>query len=208
MRSYRLRPAAVCAAVLTLALAGSVRAELKVGVVDIIEVMNRYERTDDANRDLKNDLARLGSLTKPKAEKIEELRNQRDGFNKGTPEWNRLDEQAMKAEIELRTEMAYEQAKIERRHIETLHEMYRDIQKAVAHVARSRKIDLVFTRAWLEPPQIDMEAARGLEDLKGRIVGQRLIFPGEPTDVTPDVIEKLNRDYQAAKARGSTTPKG
>lgn len=207
MRSHRLPLAAACAAALTLAFAGPARAELKVGVVDIIEVMNRYERTDDANRELKMDLARLESMTKPKAQKIEELRNQRDGFNKGTEEWKRLDERAMKAEIELRTEMAYEQAKIEKRHIETLHELYRDIRDVVASVARSKGIDLVFTRAWLEPPRIDMEEARGLEDLKGRIVGQRLIYPGEPVNITSDVIEKLNRDYKAAKS-SETTPKG
>jgi Skp family chaperone for outer membrane proteins len=193
---------AVCVAIPALGFAATARAELQVGVVDIIQVMNRYARTEDANSELKLDLARLESTTKPKYDKIEELRNQRDGFNKGTEEWERLDEQAMKAEIELRTEMAYEQARIEKRHIETLHDLYRDIKGAVAWVARREKIDLVFTRAWLEPPRIDMEEARGLEDLKGRIVGQRLIYPGEPTDVTKAVIEKLNRDYDSAKPRG------
>ncbi len=207
MRRMQMSLAAVCAAILALGSAATARAELQVGVVDIIEVMNRYARTEDANSELKLDLARLESTTKPKYDKIEELRNQRDGFNKGTEEWERLDEQAMKAEIELRTEMAYEQARIEKRHIETLHDLYRDIKGAVAWVARREKIDLVFTRAWLEPPRIDMEEARGLEDLKGRIVGQRLIYPGEPTDVTKAVIEKLNRDYDSAKPSGEA-PQG
>lgn len=207
MRRMQLSLAVVCAAILALGSAATARAELEVGVVDIIQVMNRYARTEDANSELKLDLARLESTTKPKYDKIEELRNQRDGFNKGTEEWERLDEQAMKAEIELRTEMAYEQARIEKRHIETLHDLYRDIKGAVAWVARREKIDLVFTRAWLEPPRIDMEEARGLEDLKGRIVGQRLIYPGEPTDVTKAVIEKLNRDYKSAKPSGAA-PQG
>lgn len=207
MRRMQMSLAAVCAAILALGSAATARAELEVGVVDIIQVMNRYARTEDANSELKLDLARLESTTKPKYDKIEELRNQRDGFNKGTEEWERLDEQAMKAEIELRTEMAYEQARIEKRHIETLHDLYRDIKGAVAWVARREKIDLVFTRAWLEPPRIDMEEARGLEDLKGRIVGQRLIYPGEPTDVTKAVIEKLNRDYKSAKPSGAA-PQG
>lgn len=195
------------AAMLALA-AAAARAEVRVGVVDIVDVMNNYDRTKDASADLQVEQAGLKAASDPKIRKIEDVRNQRDGFNKGTAEWKRLDEQALEAEIGLRTELTLRQAQIERRHQDILMEMYVDIQQAVATVARQRGVDVVFTKAFLSPPQIDLADARGLEDLKGRIVAQRLIFPADPADVTQDVLKKLNDDFRKRKAAGSAPGTG
>ena len=206
MDRFARRWAGALAAVLLLGPAAA-RAEVRIGVVDIVDVMNQYERTKDASNDLQIEQAGLKAASDPKIRKIEDLRNQRDGFHKGTAEWKRLDEQAMQAEIELRTELTLRQAQIERRHQDILLEMYGEIRQAVATVARQKGLDLVFTKAFLSPPQIDLGDARGLEDLKGRIVAQRLIFPSDPVEVTPDVLKKLNDDYRRRKATGPATPK-
>jgi len=207
MRTSRLPLVAALALAAMLACAASANAEVKVGVVDIVKVMNNYERTKDASADLQVEQAKLKATSEPRIQKIDELRNQRDGFNKGTDEWKRLDEEAVKAEIQLRTELAFEQAKIEGRHQDILLDMYREIRDAVAALAKAKGLDLVFTKAFLDPPQIALEEARGLEDLKARIVGQRLIFPADSTDVTDEVTKKLNDQYKAAK-KVPIAPKG
>ena len=207
MKTFRLPLAGGLALAGMLAWAATASAEIHVGMVDIVRVMNHYERTKDASADLQVEQAKLKATSEPRVQKIEELRNQRDGFNKGTEEWKRLDEQAMKAEIQLRTELAFEQAKIEKRHQDILLQMYDEIRAVVAQVAEARGLDLVFTKSFLDPPQIDLQEARGLEDLKSRIVGQRLIFPGETHNITDDVVKRLNDRYKATKT-GSAVPKG
>ncbi len=194
-----------------LALAGitaPVIAASKVGVVDIVEVMNNYERTKDASADLQVEQANLKAASEPRIKKIEELRLQRDGFNKGTEEWQRLDEQALQAEMGLRTWLAVEQAKIERRHTEVLLDMYQDILKIVAEEAKVRGLDLVLTKAFLQPPQIQLDLAGGLEDLKQRIVAQRLLYPTDVEDITSEVLKKLNVQYKATQREPEATPKG
>lgn len=198
-------------------LAAPARAEIKVGQVDIVTLVDNYERTKDAEADAKVEEANMKAAAEPKIKKIEEIRLQRDGFNKDSEEWRRLDDKAFEAEIELRTWLAVEQAKMVRKRRDMLLDIYRDIQKVVSRVAKGKGLDLVFAKAFLTPGQIDVERVQNLADLKQHIVATAMLFPDNVTDVTDEALGSLNDAYKASKkpAEGGTpkaapgeTPKG
>jgi len=206
-----MRRIGLCAMVVTaVALAGpaAVRADLKVGVVDLVTVTNNYERTKDASADLQVEQANLKAETDPKVTELEELRLQRDSFNRGTEEWKKLDERLLKKQVELRNWIAIERIKIERRHRDVLLNMYREIADVVERVAKKKALDLVFTKAFLEPPQIDVDESRGLEDLKKRIIGQRVLYPTDTVDLTEEVLKILNAEYKSKAKPTGEAPKG
>jgi len=174
-------------------------AAIKVGVVDLVAVTNGYDRTKDANADIQVEQANFKASAEPKVKALEDMRLKRDGFNKGTKEWQQLDDQLLKARAELNTWMQIERIKIERRHQEVLLDMYRQMTDAVGRMVKKNSLDLVFTKAFLEPPQIDVDKAVGLQDLQKRIVGQRVLYPTEVTDITQDVLKILNDAYKAKK---------
>jgi len=180
-------------------LAAPARAEIKVGQVDIVTLVDNYERTKDAEADAKVEEANMKAAAEPRIKKIEEIRLQRDGFNKDSEEWRRLDDKAFEAEIELRTWLAVEQAKMVRKRRDMLLDIYRDIQKVVSRIAKEKGLDLVFAKAFLTPGQIDVEQVRNLADLKQHIVATALLFPGNVTDVTDEVLKILNDAYKASK---------
>jgi len=180
-------------------LAAPARAEVKVGQVDIVTLVDNYERTKDAEADAKVEEANMKAAAEPKIKKIEEVRLQRDGFNKDSREWRRLDDRAFESEIELRTWLAVEQAKMVRKRRDTLLDIYRDIQKVVSRVAKEKGLDLVFAKAFLTPGQIDVERVQNLADLKQHIVATALLFPGNVTDVTSETLKILNDAYKASK---------
>jgi len=180
-------------------LAPAAKAAIKVGVVDLVEVTNNYERTKDASADLQVEQANLKQETEPKVKEIEDLRLKRDGFNRGTDEWKNLDAEILKKQIELRNWITLKRIQIERKHTEVLLDMYREITEAVDTLAKRKALDLVFTRAFLEPPQINVDESTGLEDLKKRIVGQRVLYPTNPEDLTLEVLNILNNAYKAKK---------
>jgi len=190
------------AMVVGLAVSTPAAAALKVGVVDIVSVTNNYDRTKDANTDIQVEQANFKAAADPKVKALEDVRLKRDGFNKGTKEWQQLDDQVLKTQAELSTWMQIERIKIERRHQEVLLDMYRQMTDAVSRIAKAKSIDLVFTTAFLEPPQIDVDKAIGLQDLQKRIVGQRVLYPTAVTDITQDVLKILNDEYKARKAAG------
>jgi Skp family chaperone for outer membrane proteins len=205
MRRLALLAAATA---VTLAVSASAHAALKVGVVDIVVVTNGYDRTKDANTDIQVEQANFKAAADPKVKALEDLRLKRDGFNKGTKEWQQLDDQVLTTRAELNTWMQIERIKIERRHQEVLLDMYRQMTGAVERIAKQNKIDLVFTKAFLEPPQIDVDKAVGLQDLQKRIVGQRVLFPTAVADITQDVLKILNDEYKAKKNASAGSPKG
>ena len=205
MRRLSLLAAAMA---VTLAASASAHAALKVGVVDIVVVTNGYDRTKDANTDIQVEQANFKVAADPKVKALEDLRLKRDGFNKGTKEWQQLDDQVLTTRAELNTWMQIERIKIERRHQEVLLDMYRQMTGAVERISKPNKIDLVFTKAFLEPPQIDVDKAVGLQDLQKRIVGQRVLFPTAVVDITQDVLKILNDEYKAKKKASTGKPKG
>lgn len=189
------------AAAMAVALVASAAADaaIKVGVVDLVAVTNGYDRTKDANADIQVEQANFKAAAEPKVKVLEDMRLKRDGFNKGTTEWQQLDDQLLRARAELNTWMQIERIKIERRHQEVLLDMYRQMTDAVGRMVEKNSLDLVFTKAFLEPPQIDVDQAVGLQDLQKRIVGQRVLYPTAVTDITQDVLKILNNAYKAKK---------
>ena len=180
-------------------LAGPVRAEVKVGQVDVVTLVDNYQRTQDAEDDAKVEEANLTAAAEPKFNEIKELELQRDGFNKDSDEWRRLDEKLMEAQIKLQNWYRFEQAKMIRKRRDTLLDIFRDIQKVVGRVAKDKGLDLVFAKAFLTPGQIDVEQVRDLADLKQHIVATALLYPGAVTDITDDVLKILNDEYKAPK---------
>ncbi|HUX00126.1 MAG: OmpH family outer membrane protein [Phycisphaerae bacterium] len=175
------------------------QAEIKLGQVDIVTLVDNYERTKDAEADAKVEEASLKTTAEPRIKQIEEIRLQRDGFNKDSDEWRRLDDKAFEAEVELRTWLAIEQARMIRKRRDTLLDIYRDIQKAVARIAKEKGLDLVFAKAFLTPGQIDAEQVQNLADLKQHIVATALLYPASVTDITDGVLKILNDEYKASK---------
>ena len=191
-----------------LIVSSSAVAAMKVGVVDVVAVTNGYDRTKDASADLQVEQANLKAASEPKVKALEDLRLKRDGFNKGTKEWEQLDDQVLKTEVEVRNWLGLEQVKIERRHRDVLLDMYREITKTVDRLAKQKGLDMVFTKAFLEPDQIDVDQSKGLDDLKNRIMGQRVLYPADVVDLTDDVLKILNADYKGKKKPAGDKPKG
>ncbi|MGB3087165.1 MAG: OmpH family outer membrane protein [Phycisphaerae bacterium] len=210
MRNTQVLCSAMMAAVLVGLLGAAARAEVKVGQVDVVAVVDQYERTKDAETDAKLAEADLKATAEPKIRKVEELRLQRDGFNKDSEEWKRLDEKALEAEVELRTWLAIERVKLMRKQRDVLLDIYREIQKAVGRAAKEKGLDLVLAKAFLTPGQIDVNEVQSLQDLKRHIVSTALLYPGEVVDVTQDVLDALNAGYKASKkaAGGAVVPEG
>ncbi|HUS45533.1 MAG TPA: OmpH family outer membrane protein [Phycisphaerae bacterium] len=210
MRNTQVLCGAMMAAVLVGLLGAAARAEIKVGQVDVVAVVDQYERTKDAETDAKLAEADLKATAEPKIRKVEELRLQRDGFNKDSEEWKRLDEKALEAEVELRTWLAIERVKLMRKQRDVLLDIYREIQKAVGRAAKEKGLDLVLAKAFLTPGQIDVNEVQSLQDLKRHIVSTALLYPGEVVDVTQDVLDALNAGYKASKkaASGAVVPEG
>jgi len=204
MRSLRLAWVFLAAVAALLLGAASVRAELKIGVVDVVEVSNGYTRTQEANEVLKAEQAKLQERikeeSKPVVNHIKELQDRLAGLNRGTEPWKQTNEELLKTQIAFQGWVDLERAKIEQKHRDILLDMYNQITAVVARIAKEKGLDIVFTKTFLAPPQINLEEARGLEDLKNRIINQIVLYPTKYVDLTAEVLKTLNDQHAAEKA--------
>jgi Skp family chaperone for outer membrane proteins len=197
MRSYRLAFVALVGAVMLLG-AAPAQAAISIGVVDIVEVTAKYMRVDVANKDLQDDLTDLQKRNEKQADNVKTLEKARDYFKSDDPKWKVANEDLMKGIVAYQGWAAVERAKIEVKHRDVLLNIYGEIATAVIQAAKDGKCDIVFTKAFLAPPQIDVNTAQGLEDLKTRILNQRVLYPptGTMMDLTSTVIQSLNSKYK------------
>ncbi|MCX5655752.1 MAG: OmpH family outer membrane protein [Planctomycetota bacterium] len=206
MRSARWMLVAVVGIAVLAGTSASAWAEFKAGVVDTVYVVNEYSRTKDANDDLKTEMDSLRAVAEPKFKRVQELQLRRDGFNRSSDEWKKANEEFVKAQVDYQAWFLPEQAKIEWKHRDVLLDMYRQIGIESAKIAKAKGLDIVFTKAFLMPPQIDVNEAQGLDDLKQRIINQRILFPTNIADLTKDVLEALNAEYKPKKAPETKAP--
>jgi Skp family chaperone for outer membrane proteins len=197
---------AVVAVVIVAGTPASAWAEFKAGVVDTVFVVNEYARTKDANDDLKTEMDILRATAEPKAKKVTELQLRRDGFNRSSEEWKTANEVFVKAQVDYQAWFLPEQAKIEWKHRDVLLDMYRQLSVVAAKIAKDKGLDMVFTKAFLMPPQIDITEAQGLDDLKQRIINQRILYPTNIADLTQEVLTALNAEYKPRKPVETKAP--
>ena len=200
MRSARWMFVAVLAVVVLAGVSTPAWAEFKAGIVDTVFVVNEYARTKDANDDLKVEMDTLRAAAEPKFKRVQELQIRRDGFNRTSDDWKKANEELVKAQVDYQAWFLPEQAKIEWKHRDVLLDMYRQIGIEAAKIAKTKGLDIVFTKAFLSPPQIDVTEAQGLDDLKQRIINQRILFPTNIQDLTKEVLDGLNAEYKPKKA--------
>jgi Skp family chaperone for outer membrane proteins len=197
---------AVVAVVMVAGTPASARAEFKAGIVDTVFVVNEYARTKDANEDLKTEMDVLRAVAEPKFNRVKELQLRRDGFNRSSEEWKTANEVFVKAQVDYQAWFLPEQAKIEWKHRDVLLDMYRQLSIVAAKIAKDKGLDMVFTKAFLMPPQIDVIEAQGLDDLKQRIINQRILFPTNIADLTQEVLTALNAEYKPKKPAETKVP--
>ena len=196
MRSGQWMWVAIVGAVLVAGMSAPAWADFKAGLVDTVYVVNEYDRTKDANEDLKAETDALRAATEPKVKALQQVQLRRDAFNRGSEEWKKANEEFRIAQVQLQAWSALEQAKIEDKHRDVLLDMYRQIVTVAARMARDKGLDIVFTKAFLSPPQIDVNEAQGLDDLKQRIMNQRVLYPTNIVDLTQEVLKTLNGEYK------------
>lgn len=196
MRSGQWMWVAIVGAVLMAGMSAPAWAELKAGMVDTVYVVNEYDRTKDANEDLKAETDALRAATEPKVKDLQQVQLRRDAFNRGSEEWKKANEEFRNAQVQLQAWSALQQAKIEDKHRDVLLDMYRQIVTVAARMARDKGLDIVFTKAFLSPPQIDVNEAQGLDDLKQRIMNQRVLYPTNIVDLTQEVLKAMNAEYK------------
>lgn len=169
---------------------------MKVGVVNLVDVMNNFDRTKDLNTDFQ---ARQGKVNAQYQERLAELKaveKKRDHFNAGSDEYEKLRTEITTKAFNLRAWRELQFALLEDEHRRLTTQIYLEITKAAAKFAKTHGYSLLLR---LDEIDIKSESSR---ELMEKIRAKTIIYSDASVDVTAPLLKSLNTAYHARAGKG------
>ncbi len=169
----------------------------RAATVDVVKIFNDFQQTKDLNDELSK---RGDSLKKEIADKRKILENKKtelEAFKMDSPDYNKRFQELMKQDIEFTTWGQYMQAQVEAEHRVWLKRTYQQIIDAAKQIATERGIDIVM---YTDAPAIEGDT---LDAMRDNIRRRKILWANAQLDVTEQVLQRLNRDYEKAGGRSS-----
>jgi Skp family chaperone for outer membrane proteins len=158
------------------------------------------QKTKDKNASEQQERTALDAEQKQKVAEIKDMEKARDEskvFTKGTPEWREATNKILEKSIQLQTWGELKKAELARRHKEEIKALFDEILSAIKQVALDKKIDLVVADTSAEIPA-DLDTLTP-EQLHALIRQQNVLFANKGTDISDEVVLRLDRDYKSNK---------
>lgn len=165
-------------------------AKTAVAVVNVAELIAKCQKNVDFQAQVQKQQVKLSQEQKGKELKINQLRNDLDLVGTAADR-QKKEREITKALYEFQAWQQIEQQNLLRDQRSFLIELYGDIDLAVAAIAKREGYDLVL----FDTPTPDFDNLSP-EQLVQVIGNRRVVYRSENVNLTPIVLEKLNRDHQ------------
>lgn len=164
-----------------------------VAVCDVVEVFNQYEKARELNEKRNQHRLTIQADDRSKEKDIQDKQNLLEGLKEGTVDYEKVLKDILKMTIERKAWQQYEEAAMRRDHLRRTREMYEDILKTIATVARRRGVQVV-----LYSNRESMET-RDIQELLQFIERRKVLYADASVDITEEVLGRVNRTYRAGK---------
>ena len=187
----------LCAAVLAERLGAQARAPGgaagSVGVCDVAEILNNYQRAKDLTADLNRQRDEIAAEARKRRDAIEEIQKELKGLNPGSKEYEQRFLEVQRLRINREAWLKFKTDKAIRDHGRLTRQMYADAQKYVAAVAKRHgfKVVLYGRRGPL--------MGKNPTELLADIVQRTLLYNDPAVDITTEVLSAMNEAYRAEK---------
>lgn len=162
----------------------------RTAVIDLTRIFDGFQQTKDLNDVLQQ---RGDAIVKEGTDKEKALTNRQkelEAFKPDTPDFDKRYQELMKQVIDFRAWQQFMREQVENEHRVWLKKTYQQILEAVSQIAGERGIDLV---VYAQEPKVEGET---LKDMRENILQRKVIWSAKQIDITDQVLQRLNRDYE------------
>ena len=164
----------------------------KVAVVDVIRIFNECRQTKDVNERFQLRDEKFTDRREKLKQAVDQKEAELEAFARGSKEYVERFKQWVQLQIDYASAVKIHQRKIVRDQVFWTRKTYTQIVQAVEEVAKARGLLLVFYR-----DEMDLQTD-DLQDLGNRLRDRKVVFSAAELDITQEVLDKVNRDYQAS----------
>ena len=172
---------------------GSTTGQTRVAVCDVVQVFNNYVRANDLTAKLTEQTEAIKGEDEKRRKAIETLEMELEGLLKGSKEYQQRYNEMYRQRINRQAWLKYEEDMARSEHHRLTSEMYVEVRKMIAQVARQTgyQIVLYFKRG-------EMESGSTTE-LRQQIELRKVLYADASVDLTDTVLMRLNETYRASQ---------
>ena len=161
-----------------------------IAVCNIVEILNNCQKAKDLTAELNKERGRIESEVKKRTDAIENLNKELKLLTIGSEEFEQRFAENQRLVINREAWLKFEQSKAMRTHQKLTREMYSEVQKAVAGVAKSRGFKVVLYQ------QRGNLRASTTAAMRTEISQRKVVYSDEGIDITTSVLSNLNAAYR------------
>ena len=172
---------------------GSTTSQTRVAVCDVVQVFNNYVRANDLTAKLTEQTEAIKGEDEKRRKAIETLEMELEGLLKGSKEYQQRYNEMHRQRINRQAWLKYEEDMARREHHRLTSEMYVEVRKMIAQVARQMgyQIVLYFKRGEME--------SNNTTELRQQIELRKVLYADASVDLTDTVLMRLNETYRASQ---------
>ncbi len=175
--------------------ANAVAEGIKIGVVDISGVFEKYEQRKDRDQELKDLEKKFQNEINEKRKEMINLDEETQLLDLGSESRRKNEELLERKSVELEGYAKYAERRLLRRYKELFETVYDAVVKEVEAIGIKGGFDLIIKK---EEPELK---SGQISDLQFKIGIRTVLYHSKAVDVTSKVIESLNANYLKEKGK-------
>ena len=159
----------------------------KVAVVDVLKLIDEYEKSGELEKKLEDQFAKEEKMIKDLESEIKSLRAELSYAGENKKE--ELQKKILEKEISYKVKRENIKKDLGRKHIKFTEDVYLDIVKAIRQYGEKEKVDMIFKKSDYErvkEPQMKMKLLNEME----------ILYNKNSMDITDEVLSLLNTKYR------------
>lgn len=157
--------------------------------IDVVSVFNRYEQTQDLNRQFDELRRRIRDEADRREQKLFELKRLLRRFNEDSPEYQQRLSEYQQEQKALEEYLRRAEEQVAREFRDWTERTYRQIVEAAGNIAAQQGFDLVLTTVQIDPNVPDAEG------IKQQIRLRPVLWSNPAIDISEAVLRDLNLRY-------------
>lgn len=166
-------------------------AAASVAVIDIVKIFNAFQQTNDLNKAFDSKKKQIQAEAEKRRELLLQTQKNLEAYKPGDADYKEREQEAMRAEIDLRTWLTYTEESLKRKHKYWLEQTYQKVCAAAGKVAADKGYVLVLTYEELDSANVKDSSA-----LMQQIARRKVIYASAQVDITDETLNRLNLDYK------------
>lgn len=169
---------------------------IKVGVVDLNTVFEKYEKRKLFDAQLKEQEKQYQKIVNDKKKELVSLSEKIQLLDLGSEARKKDEETFERKNMELESYAKFAEKSLMKKYKDYFESLYTEVCKEVEDIGKREQYDLIIKK---EEPELQ---SGGITELQFKVGIKTVLYHSDSVDITNQVIDNLNKKYSAAASKG------